>query len=178
MLEITVQNLRTRNSTFIKLFSTLSPTAPLGFHAASFLLLLRGPRWPSSSTGPLNVGISRLGSGSFSFSTLTPYVHRPPAGFFSISALWTFLRPTEPPCWSAVPTGLTAKQTSPVESSLIRLSSALHSECLTSPLTVPSSLSLLAVFPYSIVRKDFTAWPILPSKTQDKVQDSAHVFLP
>lgn len=38
----------------------------LGFHTASLQLLLRGPCWLSSSTGPLNVGISWLGSGYFS----------------------------------------------------------------------------------------------------------------
>lgn len=96
---------------------------------------------------------------------------------FLVSALWTFLRPTEPPCWSVVPTRLTAIETCPVESSLIRLSSALHSECLTSPLIVPSNLFLLPVFPYSIVRKDIIAWPFLPSKIQGKVQDSARLPL-
>lgn len=66
MLEISFKTADTE----LHIYETLPDTLRLcllGFHTASLRMLLRGPCWLSSSTGPLNVGISWLGSGYFSF---------------------------------------------------------------------------------------------------------------
>lgn len=161
MLEISFKTADTKLYIIDKLFRTHSQTVSSWF---SYFLPLSSCFWEALA-GCLppptakRVGISWLGSGYFLFFYSHSLCAQAHGWFLLVSALWTSSSLSSLPVGQRVPLAHSHGDVCPAESPLLCLSSALHSECLTSSLIVPSNLFPLTVFPYSIVRKANVVWP-------------------